>query len=319
MQKLAIFLSIFLLAGACGSAKSEKNDSEQMPEQDLKVVFNEDSAFYFVSRQVEFGPRVPNTDAHDQAASWLMSKLREYGAEVTVQKADLKAFDGTMLHASNIIGQYNPDAEDRLLLMAHYDCRPMADEDPDEASRSKPVDGANDGASGVGILLEIARQVSANNSEKGIDILFVDAEDYGSHDDDDSWALGSKYFATHPFKDGYLPSEVILLDMVGGKDARFYREYFSQKDASSLVSRFWACAGESGYGDFFPDKMGGAVNDDHIPFLEQGIPAIDIIEFHPVHGFNSTWHTTSDTIDNIDPKTLKAVGQTLLNFIYTHP
>ncbi|MBD5201621.1 MAG: M28 family peptidase [Bacteroidales bacterium] len=316
MQKLAIILSIFLLLTGCGKAQSGKNAAAEASERVEVPVFDADSAFAYVKRQVDFGPRVPNTAAHRATTEWLAESLRRRGAEVVEQKALLKAFDGTMLNATNIIGQFNPEAEDRLLLLAHYDCRPWADEDADESKRSLPVDGANDGASGVGVLLEVARQIALKNPGCGVDILFVDAEDYGSDEDEDSWALGTKYFVEHPFKEGYVATEAILLDMVGGRDARFYHEYFSQQNAPSLASRVWACAEEAGYGDRFINRLGGAVNDDHRRLIDAGIPAIDIIEYNPSSGFNPAWHTSADNMDNIDAATLKAVGQTLLNFIY---
>lgn len=220
-----------------------------------------------------------------------------------------------MLNARNIFGQYNPEATDRTLLLAHYDCRPWADEDPDPANHGKPVEGANDSASGVAVLLEIARQLNLNNPQKGIDILFVDAEDWGEEGDDDSWAMGTRYFANNPIIPGYSPSKAILLDMVGGKDAKFPVEYFSQQNAPELVNELWSTAALMGHGSRFPKKYGSAVTDDHVELIKAGIPAIDIIEYNPQSGFNPHWHTISDTIDNIDKNTLAAVGQTLLLWV----
>lgn len=282
-------------------------------------VFSADSALRSVQTQMDFGPRVPNTDSHRECARYLQTELARHGAEVVVQKAVLTAFDGTPLQAYNIMGSYNPAASDRILLLAHWDTRPWADEDPDPANHSKPVPGANDGASGVGVLLEIARQLGLKNPGKGVDILFVDAEDWGSHDDDTSWALGADYFVKHPVKPGYAPKEVILLDMVGGKNARFYREYLSQRNAPGLMDRVWNAARAAGFADRFPNAIGGAVTDDHVKFLEAGYEAIDIIEYNPdsSSGFNPTWHTVSDNMDAIDPLTLRVVGQTVLTYIYS--
>lgn len=316
MQKLTTILCVFLLLSSCGTARSEQNSSEDSKSEASAVVFDADSAYQYVKRQVEFGPRVPNSEAHEKTREWLVGELRRHGAVVTEQKADLKGWDGTILRSSNIIGQYNPGSEDRILLLAHYDTRPWADEDADKSKHDTPVDGANDGASGVGVLLEIARQLSKNAPSRGIDILFVDAEDYGSHDDDESWALGANYFVEHPFKEGYLPTEVILLDMVGGKDAVFPREYFSMQGGSALGNKVWGTAASLGYGDRFVNTPGGAVQDDHVPFIEAGITAIDIIELNPRGGgFNPHWHTTGDNMDIIDVATLKAVGQTVLTYI----
>lgn len=313
---LVAVVTLSVAAGGCaGSGKAAQTAAEADTPRDVPV-FNADSAYIYVKRQVDFGPRVPNTPAHDRAAGWLADELCRHGAEVKLQKADLKAFDGTVLKATNIIGQFNPDAPDRLLLLAHYDCRPWADEDPDEARRKLPVDGANDGASGVGVLLEIARQLGCANPGKGIDILFTDAEDYGSEGDDDSWALGTRWFAEHPFREGYRPKEAILLDMVGAPDAVFNREYFSQQMAPSLCERVWAAAENAGYGHMFPHSVGGVVTDDHMELLKAGIPAVDIIDFRRGEGFAPTWHTGSDTMEHIDRSTLRAVGQTLLEYIY---
>lgn len=324
--KTVTIISAVVLMLSCGSKKNETSqngvatetivaaDSDEVNEG-LKMNFDADSAYSFVAKQVGFGPRVPNTEAHRKCGDWLISELRRHGAEVAVQAADLTAFDGTILKARNIIGSFNPDAPDRLLLLAHWDCRPWADADPDPANHKRPVDGANDGASGVGVLLEVARQLSLADTDKAIDILFVDAEDWGTEGDDDSWALGTKYFVANPFRDGYFPKEAILLDMVGGKNAIFRQEMFSAVNAPELVKSVWNIAAQSGYSARFPNEYGGAVTDDHVVLLEAGIPAIDIIEFHPDNGFNPTWHTVNDNMNGIDAETLKVVGQTILNYI----
>lgn len=311
---------LLLSCGAKGSASKENGDTSVRAESmDSAVVtipaFNADSAYAYVARQVAFGPRVPNTEAHEQAARWLESELRRHGATVSIQKADLGAAQGNVLHSTNIMGSFNPEMGDRWLLLAHYDTRPQADKDPDPANHNKPIDGANDGASGVGVLLEAARILGQNNPGKGIDILFVDAEDSGTEDDDESWALGARYFAENPITPGYVPSRVILLDMVGGKDAVFPAEYFSRRGATALDNSFRRVAANEGLAHLFPSSIGGAVNDDHIPFLQQGIPAIDIIDYRP-DGFCPTWHTMTDNLENIDPKTLEAVGRVVTRFIY---
>ncbi len=322
-----LYLIALLLAGAtaCGSRSASGSEgasaeagggASAAPEiRREAAAFDADSAYAYVARQVEFGPRVPNTEAHRRGADWMAAELRRHGAEVTEQKADLRAFDGTILKARNIFGRINAEAPERILLMAHYDCRPWADQDPDPANRRKPVDGANDGASGVGVILEAARQLKAAGSTAGIDFLFVDAEDWGTDGDDDSWALGARYFAQNPPVAGYRPSKVILLDMVGGKDAVFPRELFSQENAPQLMDEFYGAAASGGLGQRFPNTPGGAITDDHLEFLKLGIPAIDIIEFNPRRGFNPTWHTLSDNIDNISPETLQAVGQALMTFL----
>lgn len=324
MQNILTSTLIIFLLTSCGGGK-DKAHNESVNFQDSSVYedsranipsFDADSAYAYLERQVELGPRVPNTEAHRKAGDWMAAELKRHGAKVTEQRMDLMAFDGTTIHARNIFGQYNPDADDRTLLLAHYDCRPWADEDPDPDKRKDPVDGANDGASGVAVLLEIARQIGADNPGKGLDILFVDAEDWGTDNNDDSWAMGARYFVNNPIKPGYSPARAIVLDMVGGAGAKFPIEYFSHQAAPDLVSELWSAAAAAGHGNLFQQQPGGAVTDDHVEFIKAGIPAIDIIEYHPSSGFNPHWHTSTDNLSNISKETLKAVGETLLEYIY---
>lgn len=311
---------MILLSGCGASAGRGTSDGVDSTAGESVVTasapqFNADSAYAYVKRQVDFGPRVPNTEAHHLAAAWLASELRRHGAEVTEQKADITAYDGTKLKITNIMGSFNPEKKDRLLLLAHYDTRPWADEDPDAANHGKAIDGANDGASGVGVLLETARMLGASNTGNGIDILFVDAEDYGNSDTDDSFALGARYFAENPIKPGYKPSRAILLDMVGDPNASFPAEYISRQAAPDLDDAFRAAAAKAGYGDKFPRRLGGGVTDDHVELIKQGIPAIDIIDYRPGSGFCPTWHTMDDNMANISRETLRAVGQSLFQFL----
>lgn len=313
-------LAAMLVCGAC-SAKGNSSGADTATVAEAPAsrgaAFSADSAYAFVERQVAFGPRVPNTEAHRRAGDWLASRLRESGASVTEQRMRLRAFDGTMLDARNILGRYNPDSSERVLLLAHWDCRPWADEDPDPALRDKPVDGANDGASGVGVLLEIARQLGLKAPEKGVDILFVDAEDWGSAGDEESWALGARYFVENPPEKGYSPRQIVLLDMVGGENALFHREYFSEVNAPGLNDALWHCAARLGYGDRFINRIGTAVTDDHTQFIAAGYPAIDIIEYYPGEGgsFNPRWHTSRDNMEGISAATLGIVGTTVMTWL----
>lgn len=316
-------LSLILAAGACssGTANSESASAEEqaapvptasMPSQ--AEAFVADSAFNNVARQLDFGPRIPGSPGHEACGRWLADELRRHGAEVSLQEVSLKAFDGTPLPAKNILGQFNPKATDRTLLVAHWDTRPWADNDPDPANHTKPVPGANDGASGVGVLLEIARVLGQQGTDKGIDILFVDAEDYGTEGDDESWALGSRYFVQNP-PQGYVPSRVILLDMVGGRGTTFRREMFSDYYAPTLVDDVWAAAALAGHSALFTNVQGGAITDDHVEFIKAGVPAIDIIALTDA-GFADTWHTVSDNLEHIDPAVLGATGRTVLTYLY---
>lgn len=321
MRKIFIIFLLMLPILSCGRSNAAASgaageSAAQSDSLQAATPFDADSAYSYVARQVAFGPRVPNTEAHRLCGDWLASELRRHGAEVTEQRADLRAFDGTVLHARNIFGRVNPEATNRVLLFAHWDCRPWADEDPDPEKRRLPVDGANDGASGVGVILEIARQLKETGSGLGVDLLLTDAEDWGSEGDEDSWALGTRYFVENPPVEGYLPEAAILLDMVGGHGATFCREYISQQADPALCQRVWSAAAELGYGDVFRNRIGGAVTDDHLRLIAAGIPAIDIIEFNSEGGgFNSRWHTTSDNMEGISRETLEAVGKTVMRTI----
>lgn len=316
-SKMLILLVAVLLCGCSRpAAKAEQGGDAVALTQ---VNFDADSAYAYIAKQVAFGSRAPETAAHADCARWLAAELARHGADtVIVQTAMLEDF-GAM---SNIMGRFNLAASRRVLLLAHWDSRPWADEDPEILNRTTPIDGANDGASGVGVLLEIARQCGIFSPSVGVDVLFVDAEDAGVEGDDESWARGTQYWvANMPEESMPLPDYVVLLDMVGGQDAKFPREMFSDIYAGALNSRVWGIASRLGLASRFPDRRGGAVNDDHLPFLSVGIPAIDIIETdNPQTGsFNPTWHTLNDNLEHIDRQTLGDVGRVVATLIYSEP
>ena len=322
MKKELIVLLSVLLFMAC--TQTPRNAQSQ--DKAINVpAFNADSAYLYTKTQVEFSARVPNTKAHDACAAYLSAELRRLGAEVVEQKADLTAFDGTILKSTNIIGSFNPKAEARILLISHWDSRPWADHDPDPTVRKKPVMAANDGASGVGVLLEMARLMSKEKPTVGVDIFFCDSEDYGqpesasSGSSETSWCLGTQYWAKSPHVKGYTARFGILLDMVGGQQATFYREQASEYYAANVVEKVWSQAKGLGFEQFFVNEKGGAITDDHI-FVNQitGIPTIDIIQYDPKSGsgFGTYWHTTHDTMDKVDKATLNAVGTTLMHVVY---
>lgn len=320
-------MAVMLLTPGCRTKAPSGVDSAGMEGCDSTTVcvkFDADSAYSYVSRQVAFGPRVPGTEAAEACASYLESELVRHGAEmVRAQTGVVTAFNGDRLPIKNIMGSFRPESRDRILLLAHYDSRPWADADDREENRLHPIPGANDGASGVGVILEMARHLGKRLPEIGVDILFVDAEDYGQSsgfsNHDESWALGTQYWTRNlPYASDSLPRYAILLDMVGGMDAKFHREYFSNQAAPGIVDKVWSMASRSGYGNRFVNIDGGAVMDDHVYVNRAGIPAIDIIESKNdiTKSFNPTWHTASDDMDHIDKTTMKAVGQTVLNVIY---
>ena len=324
MKQAYIFLFAAVLMAACGNSKKNLTTEEVA----VGPQFSADSAFMFCQKQCDFGPRTMNSEAHELCGQWIVEKFQSYGMKVTEQRATLTGFDGTPLLSNNIIAQYQPEAEQRIMICAHWDSRPWADNDPDEANHNKPVMAANDGASGVGVMLEIARLLQADTCSLpiGVDFVCFDAEDWGSHDDNDSWALGAQHWAKK-YKLSTLNSQLstirygILLDMVGGQGARFYQEGYSKYYANHVVKRVWKAAAIAGYSSYFPQEDGGGITDDHGPVNEvAGIPCIDIINYYPdcdQSSFGPTWHTINDDMDHLDRNTLKAVGQTLIQVIYT--
>lgn len=306
---------------ACGC--NNKTTTKQVEVyQKVSPDFNADSAYAFVQKQVDFGPRVPNTPQHVACGDYLVNELKRFGAEITEQKATLTAYNGTKLNARNIIGSYATDKKDKILLFAHWDTRPYADHDPKKENYHTPILGANDGASGVGILLEIARQLQKQKPEVGIDIIFFDAEDIGvpafsDQHDNNSWCLGSQYWSQNLHSAGYNAKYGILLDMVGATDATFYKEGFSVEYAANTIERIWSTARQLGYGDYFQNKNIGYITDDHVPVNQYAhIPSVDIIHLNKNGGFFPHWHTVNDNMNNISKETLKAVGQTVLEVIY---
>ncbi len=311
------FFIIFLfLLGSC------KNITDCKPIQELN--FNEDSAFLYIKKQTDLGPRVPNSPAHDSCILYLEKKLKSFGANVILQKTKLERYDEKILNSTNIIAEFYPSKQRRILLFSHYDSRFFADMEKNPLKQDNPIPGANDGASGVGVLLEIGRQIMQKEPFIGVDIIFFDAEDQGQPlyfevYNEKSWCLGSQYWAKNPHKKNYKALFGIELDMVGSPDASFYKEDNSRYFNNFLVKRFWRLADSLGYKKTFPDKFSKGVLHDHV-FVSQiaGIRSILIIDNKPHKKipYFEHWHTQKDDIENIDKTSLKKVGQTLLNFIY---
>ncbi|MBE6302550.1 MAG: M28 family peptidase [Bacteroidales bacterium] len=325
----SLALLLMLCAVSCGGSTKSTAPASATQEQAVQLPrFDADSAYSFVQAQVNFGPRVPNSNEHRACGDYLENKLKSYGAEVVSQQVELVAYDGTKLQARNIVGQFQPQKNKRVMLCAHWDSRPWADSDPDASKHRTPILGANDGASGVGVLLEIARLLAAAPTEVGIDIIFFDAEDYGTHNADDdparesmdhSWALGSQYWSRRPHKSGYNARYGILLDLVGAPGSTFYQEGISMAYAGSVVEKIWDVAHKIGHAKYFVKENGGYVTDDHYYVNEfMGLPCVDIINYdkNSENGFGKYHHTVKDDIDWIDRETLKAVGETVVAVIY---
>lgn len=328
MKKNYFILASATLLFACASCGiNSKKATQEAETVTVKAPdFDADSAYLYVKSQVDFGPRVPNTKEHVACGEYLAKQLASTGAKVINQYANVTAYDGTVLKARNIIGSFAPENKKRVLLFAHWDTRPWADMDKDESKHHTPILGANDGASGVGVLLEIARQLGKKAPSIGVDMIFFDAEDYGTPEfykgehKEESWCLGTQYWANNPHVEGYNARFGILLDMVGGKGATFYKEAYSTEYSPSTVKKVWDKANTLGYAGLFVNEDGGYVTDDHL-FVNRiaKIPSIDIIPSDrstPEGGFGAFWHTVNDTMDIIDKTTLKAVGQTVLEVVY---
>lgn len=321
-----LFISLVGFLPGCKS-KTPANVPAEAEKKITIPPFNADSAYAFVAAQVAFGPRVPSTKAHALTATYLEKILASYADEVLVQSFQATTWDKKTHTGYNIIGRFRPEATQRVLLAAHWDSRPTADHDPDAKNHHAPVLGANDGASGVGILLELARMFKSFPQKIGIDIIFFDLEDYGTPEfadvegEDHSWCLGSQYWANNPHVPGYRAQYGILLDMVGGSNPKFTKEAVSMYYAPDVMNKVWEIAQVAGYGDYFSNEETGGITDDHLYVNKYAnIPMIDIIHYdpHTDSRFPAQWHTLQDNMDHIDKNTLDVVGKTVLHVIYQH-
>lgn len=264
--------------------------------------FNGPTAFAYVEQQMAFGPRVPNTPGHQRTGDWLEARLRERAETVVVQAFTQRTARGVTLRLRNFFARFRPQATERVLFVAHWDTRPKADKSPNLGQQQLPVPGANDGASGVAVLLGVADALKARAPAIGVDLLFVDGEDFGDFSDSTETLLGSRYFAAH-LPPGYQPLYAVLFDMVGDKDLGLPQEGNSVAFAPEVVQLVWSTAERLGYGRVFQSRVGEALTDDHVPLQRAGIRAIDVIDFEYPH-----WHTTDDTIDKVSAASLQIVG-----------
>ena len=341
------FLVTLVLLGLLGILVS----CNKKPAAIERPAFNADSAYAYIEVQMAFGPRVPNSKAHNDCAVWLMRKLRAYGATVELQKGQMPDYRGNMQQIYNIIAHFSTAeiaSRPRILLGAHYDTRPWCDEEAEYADRFYNVPGANDGASGVGILIEIARQLGMRMADSTlhtpVDIVLFDVEDSGTPrfytgmEREDTWCLGSQLWATNYAKINltgeagltakrsdseavYQPQAVryqygIVLDMVGAPDASFPREMYSTQYAANYQQKIWKSAEQLGYGRHFSNEQSYPITDDHyyVNYIA-GIPCVDIIHYdmRNATGFPFWWHTRQDNMDNISKSTLQAVGEVVMS------
>jgi len=314
---LTLLLGIGIFLFACNT-DSQTSIPPPKPKIAKVIVpkFNKDSAYYYIQKQVDFGYRVPGTPEHKACADWLEQKLRSYTADVTVQTATLTGTDGRQFPMYNVIASFEPQQKKRILLCAHWDSRAVADKDSKRTD--EPIVGANDGGSGVGVLIEIARQLKLKPANVGVDIVLFDVEDQGIDNEEDSYALGSQYWSKNPHKAGYTANYGILLDMVGASGATFLQELYSLEAAPKIVRKVWKVAKNLGYESYFPNVRGGAIADDHLYVNRDAkIPTVDIIHYTRETGFGDFHHTHKDNMNLISKSTLYVVGHTVLTLVYS--
>jgi Zn-dependent M28 family amino/carboxypeptidase len=283
-----------------------------------KTAFDGEAAFGYARTQVEFGPRVPGTEGHRRAGDWIVQTMRTRADTVIEQRWTHVTKQGTSLPMRNILARIRPDLPQRVLYLAHWDTRPKADSDPIIGNRGRPILGANDGASGVAVLIGIADALKKTPPTVGVDLLFVDGEDYGDFGDLETHTdvlIGARWFADHLPSPDYRPMFGVLFDMVGDKDLNILQEMNSVNGAPEVVSRVWQTAADLGYDKYFLPQQGIAIDDDHIPLLKKGLRVIDVIDLDygpPAPGGNGAspnyHHTMDDTMDKISAKSLQVVG-----------
>ncbi|MFI5150381.1 MAG: M28 family peptidase [Bacteroidia bacterium] len=329
LKRVAGLFAFCALFTACSEHPTNKvqDNNSQPPAQPRKIVkapvFSADSAYAFTRQQVSFGPRTMNSKAHEKCAQYFISKLKSYKLSVTIQEGTVKNYDGKLFQFKNITGSYHPERKSRIAVFCHWDSRSIADQDTLRVN--EPIDGADDGASGCAMMLEIGRDLLTQETSIGVDLIFLDAEDTGQPENapqekkaTNDWCLGSQYWSTH-IPEGYAPRFGILLDMVGAKNASFPMEGVSMEFAPEVVQKIWGIANDIGYSNYFLYSQDGGITDDHA-FINRNakIPTVDIINYNSEQGgFGFYHHRHSDNMDIIDKKTLQAVGQTVVQVIYS--
>lgn len=327
-NKLNIFIIFVLILGFTSCKKSETKTQITQPDYTKVEIptFNADSAYHYVKTQCDFGPRTPMSKASQLCGDYLINFMKQYADTVYVQTFSSKLWDGTNVEGRNIIASFNPQASDRVVLAAHWDSRLWADEDTNEENHKKAIDGANDGASGVGVLMEIARVFRQKQNTQGVDIIFFDLEDQGTPswaksdvEDQSDWCLGSQYWSKTPHYPFYTATYGILLDMVGYKNLRFTKEGLSMHYAAYIMNKVWDIAEAKGYSNIFINETTYPIMDDHHWVnMYAKFPMIDIVQNDPTCSFFPFWHTMQDNMENISKESLKIVGDVCLTTIFSN-
>jgi glutaminyl-peptide cyclotransferase len=326
MRPFSFLLLLALVVNGCSGDRSESRKTTDTVSTPINrpahaspamtpPPFDGTSAFGYLTAQTSFGPRNPNSPGHDLCLNYLETTVKGFADRVTRQEFTRKGYRGEVLPLTNIIASFAPEASTRILLCAHWDTRPRAEHDPDKSKWNTPILGANDGASGVAVLLEIAKQLKAAPPAIGVDIVLFDGEDYGIEGDRDMYLLGSRHFAAH-LPPNYVPRFGILLDMIGDAQLEIPKEKNSVRFAPDVIRLIWDAARELGIEQFI-DEPGEEVMDDHWPLNDAGIKTVDLIDFNYPDQTNRYWHTTLDTPEHCSPESLKAVGLVLSNVIYS--
>lgn len=318
-----IAIATIYSCGSDGATATKPKSESTAPAKTVKIpAFVADSAFAYIEKQLSFGTRVPGTETHAACKDWLVSKFKSFGAEVIEQDFTASFYTGTKAASTNIIAQFNPKMSKRIILAAHWDTRMFGDQDEDPTMRDKPIPGADDGGSGVGVLMEIARLIQENPIDMGIDLILFDAEDQGKSGGEGPatyWCLGSQYWSKNLHKSNYRAQYGILLDMVGAKKPNFGQDETSLQYAGPQVKKLWSLAQRMGYSDMFVNQKTGNIVDDHV-FVNAyaKIPMLDIINRSPntESSFQKCWHTHCDDLSVIDKRSLKVVGQVVTAAIY---
>jgi hypothetical protein len=281
-----------------------------------RTKFNAEAARGYVKTQVDFGPRIPGSEGHRKTGDWIVSQMRSRADTVWEQRWTHVTVKGDTLPLRNIFARIRVSAAERVLFVAHWDTRPTSDEASDPAKRQLPVPGANDGASGVAVLMALADLLKQMPPDLGVDLLFVDGEDYGSFDTMKDVLLGSTYFADHLPAANYQPVFGVLLDMIGDADLQINQEINSVQSAPEVVRRVWQAAKDLNYDRYFIPETKYQVTDDHVPLLRKGLRVIDVIDLdYPREGSPTYHHTPDDTLDKVSAKSLQIVGDVMASLV----
>lgn len=281
-----------------------------------KTAFSGAAAHALVKAQLDFGARVPGTEAHRRAGDWIVAQLRPLADTVVEQRWSHVTARGDTLALRNVLARFRPTAADRVLYLAHWDSRPTSDEAIDPRRRQLPVPGANDGASGVALLIALAQALRVAPATVGVDLLFVDGEDYGDFGANQDVLIGSTYFADHLPSPRYAPLYGVLWDMIGDRDLRIPQELNSVRAAPEVVQRVWGVAEALGYGHVFVPETGQAVTDDHVPLIRKGLRVIDVIDLDYASRTGVSYHhTPDDTLDKVSASSLQVVGDVALQLL----